>query len=217
VISGFIKTEYHNKIAPKQVASRYDRVKAIRWEQGSRGAKQKQLAETLHSAKTVLADADTLLQDQVAAYSQAELLKFLTAKNRYDLNPHNLASAMAGLPHMGCRQSYERCEKNLFGSSPHIHTRVFQLIEKACRKPKPRRFLVDSIQESIKTLKKADADLQSLLTSRWRDLKLAVKETTDSNAISRALPYEITERFVKRLCKPKTQADLLIAQQDQLQ
>jgi hypothetical protein len=185
---------------------------AIRRELGKRGHELNLLDFGLETARVEQKDIEELCDDKAASYSKAELLKFLNDE-RYECNPHNLASAVAGLPHLGCRQSYERCQRNLLGSAPHIHFRTFKLIERACKKSRSQQSLLASLLHSIEALPKADADLKSFLTRKWPDLKRTVPKISP---FRRFEPHEIARTLIEAMEKPKTPAEILLAEQDQM-
>jgi hypothetical protein len=70
---------------------------------------------------------ETLYFDQAAGFARQDFLTFSVEK-RGRHHPRQLANAIAGLPEMGCRQSYATCRKIPFQRDPQPNFKVFEFI-----------------------------------------------------------------------------------------
>ena len=94
-------------------------------------------------------------QDQAAGFARQDLLRFLVEKRAHH-NPRQLAKAVAGLPEMGCRESFANCEKLAFDREPQTDFQVFELIARAWanRRPGKPQPLIELIRKQINRVPK---------------------------------------------------------------
>lgn len=188
--------------------------------------------QELSEAKAKEEELEKKLLDQQAYYCRAELLQFIR-KKRYALNPRNLANALAGLPEMTCRRSAERCSKLQFRGVQSLIYRVFEFLEQTWRHKTavsltpaaavelfrrgiaklPKTKLVEDEQGRKR---RVENDLRRYLEENWAYLKRAIMDGVQSSKHPRQVPYLITAKFWEYLSQPKTQADILFAQQERL-
>ena len=160
------------------------------------------------------------LAAQEAFFAQNELLDFIH-RAKYAHNPRTLAQAMAGLPRIGCWQSFQRCEKQpslawpMDPEEPALHYQIFKLIEVSCELDKSEcvKKLVDTLRDRIRAL--PAKHLRSYLTERWRYLRRSIEQTNTEDVISSALPYRILADFMKELAKPRSAEECVLAQIEQ--
>ena len=90
------------------------------------------------------------LSDEQANYCQQQLLAFIQGK-RYEYTPRRLANAIAGLPHIGCRQSALRSGKLPYLKEPAQSYRVFLFADEVWQQQKglsTARYL-DSFRKAV--------------------------------------------------------------------
>jgi hypothetical protein len=190
--------------------------------------------ELFVSAAAERESLETALLDQEAYAGQADLLKFIR-KPRCALNPNNLAGAIAGFPTMGCRRSFLRCSLSPSPLWPHLHYDVFRTIERSwersgknrqsmlkvcqeeiCRLPKTIR-MTPSERSALGTTKKVRGNFsREYLCERWRDLRLAIESSPIDRLPRSAVPYLICSQFHMNLSKPKSAADLVLAEREKI-
>jgi len=98
---------------------------------------------------------EMLYEDQAAGFSREDFLAF-SVDRRGRHNPRQLANAIAGLPEMGCRQSFTSCRKIPFQRDPHPNFKVFEVIARAWKKRDPNKpqEIADLINEEINAVPK---------------------------------------------------------------
>jgi hypothetical protein len=97
-------------------------------------------------------DQQSILQSQLtiaeASYAQYEVLAFL-GTSKYTHNPRNLACAMAGLPQIGCWQSFRRCASEPSHLWPSYRYEAFELIARSLRPRTPKDEIINTLRDSI--------------------------------------------------------------------
>jgi hypothetical protein len=149
----------------------------------------------------------TQLRDQEAAFYQAELLNYLISK-RCAVEPLSIANALAGLPTMRWRQSYDRCSEMQYEAEPHPSYSLLCSVNEIWRK-RPDELVSDPIeffkQAVLKLPKHSSA--RTYLMKNWSDFRGALKSSWNpDNYFGDELPFVITRtflRFVDRLKSPK--------------
>lgn len=144
------------------------------------------------------------LGEQEVTFAQAELVRIL-AEGRCARNPLRLANAMAGLPFMTARVSYERCSKIEPTGWPKFDFRVFQKIESIWnlrdRYPglSPVQLYRQEISKLSRTMRrnKAENPLRARLADHFGYLKLAIKQSLESGVDPDRVPFLITANFDK--------------------
>ena len=160
--------------------------------------------QELDRAEKELKELATKLEEQEAYYAQTELLGFIL-EGKYAHNPRTLAQAMAGLPEVSCRYSFQQCEKTpspLWPMRPEeipdLYYRIFQLIEECCSRlsKEPDRPFVDIVRDRVRKIPPFN-DLLNNLKPDWRYLRRAVIETDLTTMPFGAAPYRIFAAFLR--------------------
>lgn len=155
--------------------------------------------------------------DQSAYVFQAELLDFLRSR-RYAVSPRNLGDALAGLPGMKWRQSFERRSGMQF-NSPAQEYEVFELLLVICSRlpdetdEHPREFIR---AELLKRSRSSD-NTRRFLRDHWRDLRLAIDECWQPRAdSSSAFPFALSSAFMRNARRQKDAREELLADTEKL-
>lgn len=168
-----------------------------------------------------------LYDDQAAGFASQDLAKFLREK-RARHHPRRLAKAVAGLPDMGCRESFDKCRHIGFGSEPHLNFQVIEVIATGVtrRKANDPAKLLESINESIQRVPKTRLyrgervpnHLREYLVVNRRDLEHAIDSCSGLKPPLHPgeLPYAITRKFLENVARPRTTLERLQTQQGQL-
>jgi hypothetical protein len=166
-----------------------------------------------------LKSLEAKITDQQASYAQTELLNFITG-GTYAHNPRNLAKAMAGLPDVGCWQSFQLCDKSpsvLWPTRPDeippLYYRIFLIIKECCDRmdTEPDKQLVDLLRERIRAVP-IMSDLRVRLKEEWIFLRQAAEETDLKHLDSGAPPYRIFACFMEKRSKQRSYEDSKIAE-----
>jgi hypothetical protein len=186
----------------------------------------KALKETKAKRKSQYAEADELdrlYQDQAAGFARNDILRFF-AERRAHHHPRQVARAIAGLPEMGCRDSFRKSEKFPFEGQPHINFQVFEVIDKACTNRKPRNPLplLQLVDQQIKRVPKTipycerrvPNYLLRFLQENRRHLEEAIRmcESGKQQPQPGELPYIVTVRFLENIATPKTDLERILSQ-----
>jgi hypothetical protein len=172
----------------------------------------------------VIKSLDTLVADQEAYYARRELLDFI-GYAKYANTPRNLAQAMAGLPHIGCWHSFQKCEKEpspLWPMRPEeippLSYRAFLLIEECCGQEnrETNGTLMELLRERIRATPQT-SDLRGYLAQHVRYLRQAVDETDLRHIPSAAAPYRIFAAFMKHIAMPRSGEESTLAEIEQRQ
>jgi hypothetical protein len=186
--------------------------------------KVKQCLASLKLAKTELQRQtseeqrlDNLYQDQTAGFARQDFLIF-SVEQRGRHHPRHLANALAGLPEMGCRQSYSKCQKIPFQGEPQQDFQVFEVIDRSWGKRSSRKpeGLADLIKKEIEKLPKTREFFGQRAPNYFREYLLA-NETIIRQAIDECLrltprphpgevPYIITRVFLAKMSPKPTSA-----------
>lgn len=185
-------------------------------------------------SRTALERLRIRLLDQQAYFCRVELLKFIrpneTRRKRYAHTPRNLANALAGLPDMTCGQSAKRCAKYPYKIAPGMAAQLFELLDRTWRRAdsRNRKSPLQLFQQAMAKLpktrivgvdgkrKKVENDFRRHLEENWAYLKPAIEDGVRTSTHPSDVPYRIAAKFHERLSKPRTQADILLAQQERL-
>lgn len=180
--------------------------------------------QLVHDSKilwALRAERDALerqLSKQEAFVFQFELLKFLKSKDRYAIEPRQLADSLAGLPTMNWRQSYVRCSKMPYDSEPHLHFRVLQVIREVWNmRPKP--MLASPAQffrAKLKGLPKRRGYIREFLWKHYRDLRLAIDKCSKVSYSSEKWPVEVTRVFLRLMSLEKSPAERVLAEGEEI-
>jgi|HubBroStandDraft_2_1064218.scaffolds.fasta_scaffold13174_4 hypothetical protein len=155
--------------------------------------------------------------DQTAYVLQSELLDFLRSR-RYAVSPRNLGDALAGLPGMKWRQSFERCSDMQF-NLPAQEYEVFELLSEICG------HLPEETDEHPSELFRAELLKRSrsfghtrrFLRDNWRDLRLAIDECWKRRVDnSDAFPFVLSSIFIRNARRQKDAREQLLADIEKL-
>jgi hypothetical protein len=189
----------------------------IEKELGDRRKRLVRLEETLGELETESKELTKMVPGQETYYYCSELLKFLHKRDN-KVAPLNLANALAGLPHMGSRESFDRCHGMPRCFPERLPYQVFKVVSRICGRI--RKDLKDTPTEffriQIMKLPRKDDGLRETLHRVWRDLRLAVVECWSQHNQD-FMPYAITLAFLRNHRSPKTAAERILDQQGTLQ
>ena len=156
------------------------------------------------------------LLDGEASFARDEFARFCRSY-RYRLEPINFANALAGLPHIGWRQSATRCKKH---PSTHGHgqsIQIFKTIERIVRSCVRRSDLAGHAEKYLrdKTTKKSLG--ATVLRNKWYYLRWSIKTVLDADprVPTRNLPFAITREYWKRIKQPSN-VDVLFEEGERL-
>jgi hypothetical protein len=164
---------------------------------------------------------DTLYRDQAAGFSRQDFLRFLSQKRAHH-NPRQLAKAVAGLPEMGCRESFAKNRNHLFPSEYHLNCRVFEVIDRAwSKRDRHNSRLGDLLQREISRLpktkvvngKRVPNYLRQFLHEKRADLDWVIEHCV--KVIPRPhpgeMPYIVTAKFLENLSRPRTSLERVLS------
>ncbi len=218
-----IKTEYDTEVQVCQELKRRLQLpnpkllKIAKDELNKRQEKFRLVKATLDKAVSEREALEKKLADQEAYYARAQLLEFIRS-GRYAHTPRNLANAIAGLPYMGSRQSYERCSRLECRLTPDLNYRVFEVFTRIWHRRDSRdsKAVLELFRRGIASLPNREGNVRDHLKVHWRYLKQAVEEflKTKAKPHPRAVPYVITANFVRNLSKPRSALDHLLAEKE---
>jgi hypothetical protein len=148
--------------------------------------------------------AEARLEALDAARVQTEFLGLLVSGRR-SLNPLNVANALAGLPEIGWRRSFDLCKEISFNpeepaSMPYS---VFKIIEAILRKsPKDSpEHVTNRLRDHIFAVRKEPKSTCEYLRSQWHLLELSIMEEWESRVDPDERAFLITRTFFKVLRK----------------
>lgn len=149
-------------------------------------------------------------------FARKELFNFLK-KQRCELNPVNLACAVAGLPFMGWRQSRKRCDLKAIQSARGPADQLFKAIRYLVNTAKERteRVLSDHFRNSITTLPSRYANAKKTMADNWLFLERAIRAACQAEPHPRAIPFNIMDRYVT-FTRSQTEIDRMIARQKKI-
>ena len=194
-------------------------------------------AEKLKDANSQELELKAKLELLEASFAQAELASIIF-QERCARNPLRLANAMAGLPVLSARVSYQRCSKIKCGSWPQFQFRVVKFIQSTWnrRYRYPGLHTVALFDQEIKRLSKTvkqeelpDAiarsekgnrignHLRSYLGENRRFLRLAIERSLSTpNVDQRRAPLMIASNFLMILGEPRTALTLALAEHERI-
>ena len=162
-------------------------------------------------------ETQNLLLDGEATFARDEFVRFCRS-NRYRLTPLNIANALAGLPHIGWRQSTNRCRTKAAVGVDGKSIQVFRTIERIVRSSVRR---VDLIRHAEKWLRSQKGKKKSLgvseLQEKWYYLRWSIKAVIEAvpRVQTRDLPYAIAREYRKRISRPSN-VDLLFEEEERI-
>jgi len=219
---------------PKVIAQMQERVSAITPERRrqvadilvARRAALAPLERAALDAKGELERTETKLRNQEAFFSQAALLNHIRGK-RYSHTPRKLANAVAGLPEMNCRRSATRCAKLPYTWSPNMAYLLFLFLEKVWRsrhpgEPAPAAQLFRAAIAQLPRMRlvpgvgRRENYFRRYVEENWAYLKPAIEDAVPASKHPSEVPFRIVTLFQENVGKPRTQADILFAEQQRL-
>jgi hypothetical protein len=156
------------------------------------------------------------LEEKEAFFAQSQLLKFIQCGRR-EVNPQNLAMAMAGLPFISAEFSCQRCLASRDASGPGVTYEVFQSIAAVFCPPTP------SLNDGLSKLKaslpysdhKTPAHILEILTN-WYFIRSSIEAAYSQSPRPRGfLPYLIFAEYQRRLRSPSP-VDIVLARECRL-
>jgi hypothetical protein len=167
-----------------------------------------------------LADSEKSLKARLksleGSFARQELMRFIRSK-RYELKPLSLANAVAGIPHMGWRQSMRRnvstppVTQN--GQTYQAFKAIRYLAEIQNRKTETD--LVKSFRESIQLLPSRYKIPQEEFAKNWLYLERAIRKSFRMKPPRKAIPFEITRRYFEQT-HTQSNLDIILAEQAQI-
>jgi len=162
-------------------------------------ASKYQKTELLEKAsRRAMESLEAGLKEREAFFAQSEILKFVQA-NRRKHTPLNMARAMAGLPLVTSRVSFEQCQHYQINSKDGIQFRQFQSIQKVLREP--IRDLSDSIEAMRKHLLSGpgnDSPDAAALRKNWYFLESAIRSAArDTHAPQGSVAFRTFAEYTK--------------------
>jgi hypothetical protein len=228
------KTAAESAEEPKVITQIQERVSAITPERRrqvanilvARRAALAPLEQAARDAKGAIERAETKLRNQEAFFSQAALLDHIQSK-RYSHTPRKLANAVAGLPEMNCRRSAARCAKLPYTWGPNMAYLLFLFLEKVWRsrqpgEPKPPVQLFRAAIAQLPRMRlvpgvgRRENYFRCYVGENWAYLKPAIEDAIPASKHPSEVPFRIATLFQENVGKPRTQADILFAEQQRL-
>jgi hypothetical protein len=158
------------------------------------------------------------LADEEANFCQTQLLKFLTSRGRYVIEPLSLANVLAGLPVMAWRQSYDRCSAMPYTSDPHFSYRLLRAIIEICEKRPAGDLtsLLDFFKTRVSELKKEHSSARDYLRKNWHDFRIAVEECWGGVYSADEFAFAVTRTCIRIVSLSKTPAQRILAEKEEL-
>ena len=194
-------------------------------------------ARELDAATTREGELQTSLEMQEASFSQKELAD-IVLEERCARNPLRLADAMAGLPHLSARVSYQRCSKIKCVSWPQFQFRVVKFIESTWNRRQrysnlsivelfdqeikrlPKKVRSEELPHSVpmpKGKKRIDNYLRTYLGENRRYLRLAIEKSLDTRDVHQdEMPFVIASSFSAILGEPRMPLILALAERERI-
>jgi hypothetical protein len=173
-----------------------------------------------------VARLQSLHEDQASGFAKQDLARFL-GERRARHDPRQLAKAVAGLPEMGCRESFEKCRRLGFHSEPQLNFQVFEVIARgwARRSPNHPANMMDLVNESIERVPKTRLYrgervpnyLVQYLQANRLDLEQAVISCSSLKPPPHPgeLPYVVTRKFLANVARPRTTLERVRTQREE--
>ena len=172
-------------------------------------ANNKELNDQHHTLRGQLKHAE-------ASFARGEMFRFINSK-RYDLNPLSLANAVAGLPFMTWRQSMLRCLKEKCISANGMEYQIFKAIRYLVSRAEKKgvQETVQYFQATIPQLPSRHRLARKALEEKWFFLERVLREVYRRRFHPKALPFEITRRYLKQI-QVQTHTDILLSERAKL-
>ena len=164
--------------------------------------KWQEVKTTLDAQYKELADKERRLRERLldlqASFARQELFRFLKSK-KYTLTPTSLANATANLPYTGWCQSMRRCTKQPYTVATGLVYLIFKAIRfvSASASKETEDAFVGCFRERIPVLPSRYRLPRTDLMEKWLYLERAVRAAFQTKSHPKALPFEITKRYLK--------------------
>lgn len=203
-----------NKYCEAQTAvmeARAEQLWRVRGELLKRQSTLLEARKELRSAEELEQSLQKQLGELETIFAQEELVRIL-AERRCARNPLRLANAIAGLPYLTARVSYDRCSKIECIVWPKFDFRVFQKIESIWNLRERYRDLsiVELYRQEIKKLSKtirhnkSENPLRKRLADHFGCLKLSIERGLELGVDPDRMPFFILSNFDKCREAPTT-------------
>jgi hypothetical protein len=176
------------------------------------------LHKTVQALEQEKAAAEKKLADDEANFCQTQLLNYLTSRGRYAIEPLSLGNALAGLPIMAWRQSYERCSEMPYELLAHFSYRLLRVIIEIWRK-RPEgalESLADFFKNAALSLGGDDVSVRDYLRTNWHDFKIAIEESLKAGYSGDAFAFAVTRMCISIVSAPKTPTQQILAEKEEL-
>lgn len=229
--------QLHAQIRAAMLEADPDELKVFQTDFAKYETELRSTAEKLNSAKMREETLKDRLEALEASFAQEELAEIIR-ENRCARNPLRIANAMAGLPVLCARVSYERCSKINCPVWPRFEFRVIKFIEstwnrrhryselstvalfdqeiKRLSKTIRREELPESIAQSIEW-KRIENPLRSHLGKYRRYLRLAIEKSLGTPDVDQTrIPFLIASNFTMILGESRTPLTLALAERERI-
>lgn len=178
------------------------------------------LMASAHQAKAAKEALTEQRSRQEGWFARNEVLKFIRSK-RYELNPMNLAAAMAGLPEYAWLHSLRRClkikevkEKSL---DVTLNYRLFQLLEMIIKKTKPLQ--VKKVEARLRAELLGNGDLWLLREHfglSWWYIEQVFRACVGKRIKRKEMAYRLMAAIQDNIERPKTIPEQELAKRGRL-
>ena len=177
----------------------------------------------LRSAEESEQSLQKQLNELEVSFAQEELVRIL-GEHRCARNPLRLSNAMAGLPYLTARVSYDRCSKIECTVWPKFDFQVFRKIEAIWNSRERYRdlLIVELYRQEIKKLpktvrrNKSENYLRKRLAENFGCLKSAIEKSLELGADPEQMPFLITSNFDKNREVPTTALSRTLAASERI-
>jgi len=146
-------------------------------------------------------------------FARQELVRFIKSK-RYELTPLHLANAVAGIPHMGWRQSMRRNSRSPSHTTNGRSYQVFKAIRYLVGASRTRTVegLVKTFRDGIRSLPSRYKLAREEFAQNWLYLERSIRQSFRAKPQRKALPFEMTKRYFKNI-QSLSDVDRVLAEQ----
>jgi hypothetical protein len=192
-------------------------LETIRVEAERRTQRFRDLEASLQKRKAERDALEVKLADKSAYVYRLELMAFLRS-HEFVLNPRNLANALAGLPRMTWKQSFDRCSEMPF-NHPRFEYSAFKAISEVWgNQPEQSQELpLDFFRTRVLGLSEEFGYTQQFLFDNWSDLRRAIQECWKSRRAPGSIPFVLTSLFMRMVTQPKNAAERILAEREKLE
>lgn len=159
-------------------------------------------------------DLEQALHDGYAYFARAELVRFRDS-HRCRMNPWNVASAIAGLPSIGYRQSLKRCarfdrnERENRKKTAGLRYEIFLTIRRIIRSLPPGIGLVRHAEAWLQGRRPTESRAVEELQKYWYHLELSLEKLQAANIDLEEQPFIICSEYFRRVARRSPVDELL--------